>query len=155
MNSTDRILSIIHTLNPLMIKILKSPLHPMISRNIMLITFTGRKSRKRYTTPVSYIQEGDMVYCFTHGDWWKNLQGGAPVSLRLRGQDWNGFALPVSEDIQRTADGLAMYLIQHPSSKGIYEITLDEHGKPKAGDLLRAAQTAIMIQIQLEKGDSK
>ena len=42
-----------------------------------------------------------------------------------------------------------MYLIQHPSSKGVYEVTLDENGKPKAEDLLRAAQTATMIQIRI------
>lgn len=115
----------------------------------MLITFTGRKSGKRYTTPVSYSRQGETVYVFTHGTWWKNLRGGAPVSLRLRGQDRNGFALPVSEDKQRIEDGLAMYLIQHPSSKGVYEVTLDENGKPKAEDLLRAAQTATMIQIRI------
>ena len=87
---------IIHKLNPLIITILRSPLHPMMSKAIMLITFTGRKSGKRYTTPVSYSRQGETVYVFTHGTWWKNLRGGAPVSLRLRGQDRNGFALPVS-----------------------------------------------------------
>ena len=90
-----------------------------------------------------------MVYVFTHGTWWKNLQGGAPVSLRLRGQDRNGFALAVSEDKQRIADGLGLFLSHRTSNKGIYDVSLDENGKPKAEDLLRAAQTAVMIQIRL------
>ncbi len=155
MESKDRftgINRIIHKLNPVIVAILRSPLHSMMSKAIMLISFTGRKSGKRYTTPVSYFQEDKTaVYVFTHGTWWKNLQGDVPVSLRLRGRDWNGFALPISEDKQRIADGLAMYLIQHPGNKGIYEVALDENGKPKAEDLLRAAQTATMIQIRISE----
>ncbi len=152
MESKDRFTSIkriIRKLNPMIIAILRSPLHSMMSKAVMLITFTGRKSGKQYTTPVSYTQEGETVYVFTHGRWWKNLQGGAPVSLRLRGQELNGFALPVSDDKQRIAEGLGLFLAHQPSHKGIYEVALDENGKPKAEDLLRAAQTATMIQVRL------
>ncbi len=153
MESKDRFTSIkriIRKLNPLIIAILRSPLHSMLSKAILLITFTGRKSGKRYTTPVMYAREGETVYVFTHGVWLKNLQGGAPVSLRIHGQDRNGLAMPVSEDKQQIADGLGLFLTHHPSNKGIYNVTLDENGKPKAEDLLRAAQTATMIKIQLE-----
>jgi len=51
---------IIRVMNPLIITILHSPLHSMMSKATMLITFTGRKSGKQYTTPVSYSQEGDQ-----------------------------------------------------------------------------------------------
>ena len=152
MESKDRFISIkriIRKLNPMIIAILRSPLHSMMSKAVMLITFTGRKSGKQYTTPVSYTQEGEMVYVFTQGTWWKNLQGGAPVSLWLRGQERNGFALAVSEDKQRIADGHGLFLTHRPSNKENYDVSLDENGKPKAEDLLRAAQTAIMIQIRL------
>ena len=37
--------------------ILRSPLHGMVSKYLTLITFTGRKSGKNYTTPVSYSQD--------------------------------------------------------------------------------------------------
>ncbi len=154
MESKDRFASIkriIRKLNPLIIAILRSPLHSMMSKAILVITFTGRKSGKRYTTPISYAQDGGTVYIFTHGVWWKNLQGGVPVSLRLRGQELKGFALPVSDDKQRIADGLGLFLTHRSSNKGIYDVTLDENGKPKAEDLLRAAGTATMIQIRLSE----
>ena len=35
-------------LNHFMSAVLRSPLHPMASRSVMLITFTGRKSGKTY-----------------------------------------------------------------------------------------------------------
>jgi len=147
-NSINRV---VRKLNPLIIAILRSPLHSMMSKSVLVITFTGRKSGKQYTTPIMYAQDGETVYVFTHGGWWKNLQGGAPVSLRLRGEDRNGFALAVSDDKQKIADGLGLFISRHPINKGVYEVTLDENGKPKAEDLLRAAQTVIMIQVQIEE----
>ena len=63
-------------LNPVMKGVLKSPIHAMVSEQIMIISFTGRKSGQSYSTPVSYYQENANVICFTHAGWWKNLVGG-------------------------------------------------------------------------------
>ncbi len=41
--------------------LLRSPLHPVLSGNTLLLTITGRMSGKQYTIPVSYIQDGDML----------------------------------------------------------------------------------------------
>ena len=71
--------------------VLRSPVHMPISKTIPLITFTGRKSGKTFTTPVSYSQHGDQVYVFTHAAWWRNLRdrgsppgGGAPAGHEAR-----------------------------------------------------------------------
>ena len=47
--------------NALMKSVLRSPLHGMVSKNFMLITFTGRRSGKVYTTPVNYVRDGDSI----------------------------------------------------------------------------------------------
>ena len=94
-------------LNKTMKFVLRSPMHRMVSKTLTLITFTGRKSGKTYTTPVSYYQKDDQVCIFTHANWWKNLQGGAPVTLRLRGKDIQGTADSISEDKQAIANALA------------------------------------------------
>src|SRR3712207_1467404 len=72
--------------NPTMAALLRSPLHRILSNDLMLLTFHGRKSGKRYTTPVGYMQEGNRLYFFSHAGWWKNLLG-RPVTVRLRGKD--------------------------------------------------------------------
>jgi hypothetical protein len=41
--------------------LLRSPLHGLLSKGIVLITFTGHTSGKRYTTPINYVREGDTV----------------------------------------------------------------------------------------------
>ena len=43
--------------NPFMVWLLRSPLHKLASKNTLLITFTGRKSGKKYTTPVNYASD--------------------------------------------------------------------------------------------------
>lgn len=107
-------------LNKAMKFILRSPLHGMISKYLLLITFTGRKSGKTYTTPVSYSQEDGQVTIFTHANWWKNLRGGAPVSLRLRGRELQGVAESVAEDKQAVATALTTHLRKSPFDAKFY-----------------------------------
>ncbi len=70
-------------LNPLFTLILRSPLHSPLSKRLLLLTFTGRRSGKQYTTPVGYAQVDDMLLLGTQSGWSKNLHGGARVQIRL------------------------------------------------------------------------
>lgn len=66
-------------LNKVMKLLLQSPFHGIVSRRIMLITFTGRMSGKSFTTPVTYVRDGDMVRVFSNQRWWRNLAGGHSI----------------------------------------------------------------------------
>lgn len=129
--------------------VLRSPVHGMVSKSILLITFTGRKSSKTYTTPVSYSQHGDQVYIFTHATWWKNLRGGAPVTLRIRGQEFQGTAEPVAEDKRAVAAGLIEHLRKVRADAGFYGVTFDVQGNPRPEQVEQAAQTVVMIRTRL------
>jgi deazaflavin-dependent oxidoreductase (nitroreductase family) len=128
---------------------LRSPVHGMVSKTFLLITFTGRVSGKTYTTPVSYSQDGDQVTIFTHAGWWKNLRGGAAVSLRIRGRDLQGIAEPVAEDKGAVAAGLVAHLRKVPSDARYYDVTFDDQGNPRAEEAEKAAQTVVMIRTRL------
>ena len=128
---------------------LRSPLHGVVSKFTLLITFTGRKSGKSYTTPVSYSQFNDQVTIFTHADWWKNLCGGAPVTLYMRGYKFQGVAQPVVEDKQAIAAGLTAHLQQVPTDAKFYGVTFDDQGNPRAAEVEKAVQTVVMIRIRL------
>ena len=129
--------------------VLRSPVHAMVSKTILLITFTGRKSGMTYTTPVSYSQYDDQVYIFTHAVWWKNLRSGPPVTLRLRGREFQGRAEPVAEDKQAIAARLIAHLRKVPSDARFYGVTFDDHRNPRAEEVEKAAQTVVMICIRL------
>jgi deazaflavin-dependent oxidoreductase (nitroreductase family) len=129
--------------------ILRSPVHGMVSKTILLITFTGRKSGKIYTTPVSYSQFGDQVYIFTHAAWWKNLSNSTPVRLRIQGREFQGLAETVAEDKQAITTKLMTHLCKVPNDAGFYRVTFDDHKNPKAEEVEKAAQTVVMIRVQL------
>lgn len=136
-------------LNQAMKLVLASPMHAMVSKTLLLLTFTGRKSGKTYTTPVSYSQFDDQVLIFTHATWWKNLRSGKPVKLRLRGRDFLGNTETIAQDKGTVAAGLAAHLRKVPSDARYYGVTFDSEGNPKAQEVESAAQSVVMIRIGL------
>lgn len=129
--------------------VLRSPVHGMVSKSVLLITFKGRKSGKTYTTPVSYSQDEDQVTIFTHAAWWKNLGSGAPVTLRIRGHEFQGVAEPVAEDKRAIAEALNVHLRKVPSDAGYYQVTFDGGKNPRAEEVEKAVQTVVMIRVRL------
>lgn len=91
--------------NPFMEWLLKSRLHGFVSRMYMLITFTGRKSGKVYTTPVQYAQRDNMLYVITSAEyiWWRNLRDDATVDVTLRRKTHRGTSRITEEQDQLAA----------------------------------------------------
>ena len=143
--------SVIRLLNPLVAALLRSPLHSLMSRDTMLITFTGRKTGKSYTTPISYMRDGDVVRCFTHSPWWKNLRGGVPVTVRVEGREQPGRAEAVTGEVDRIATQIAEFLTRVPRDLPYYDVTLDAAGRPNASQVREAAAAGtVMIEIRLD-----
>lgn len=98
--SVDRIFT---RLNPLIVGILRSPLHGLLSWGLAVITVTGRKSGRRFSFPVGYQREAYdrfvvMVSEAPRKTWWKNYRQPGPVELRIRGRDRRGRAEVVDPD---------------------------------------------------------
>ncbi|MEA4907418.1 MAG: nitroreductase family deazaflavin-dependent oxidoreductase [Chloroflexi bacterium] len=138
--------------NRAMKAVLRSPLHGLVSKTVLLITFTGCKSGKPYSTPVSYSWQGDAVYIFTHATWWKNLCGGAPVTLRIRGREIQGLAEPVDGDQPVIAARLAAHLRMVPGDAGFYQVTFDRQGNLRAEEVEKAVQTVVMVCVRPDFG---
>jgi len=124
--------------NPAMRVILRSPLHALVSGSTMLVTVTGRRSGQTYTTPVNYVREGDTVTVFSWRDrtWWRNLRGGAPVTLRLRGRDLRGTGEVAAVGGEAVAAALTR---------------LRPRLSPATAS--RLARDGVMIRIRLDEGD--
>ncbi len=130
--------------------VLRTPLHVLVSKDIMLLTVTGRKSGKEYHVPVSYARDGELIICSTdrsRADWWKNLRGGATVTARLCGEEVTGQATAISEDRQALIKGINTMLTQVPRDAKHYEVRLDKNEKPLAEDVSRATAYRIIIEI--------
>jgi deazaflavin-dependent oxidoreductase (nitroreductase family) len=138
-------------INPVMERLLRSPLHGLVSDSLMLITFTGRKSGREYTTPVGYRQEDDTLVVFTHSDWWKNLRGGRPVRVLLRGEERSGVAEP-SADPAEVADHVRRFVEREGVEKA-RRIGLRVEGDRLPDDeaLAEALDGTIVIEIELQE----
>jgi len=82
-------------LNGMMKVLLRTPgLQNWIGKSIALITFTGRRSGKSYSTPVTYCREGDTVIVLSKKfrTWWRNFLEEPQVELRLKGRTLRGRA---------------------------------------------------------------
>ena len=71
-------------INPLARALLRSPLHGLMSRHVIVLCFEGRRTGKRYETPVAYRRADDgalEALTSVHGAWWRNLESGALATV--------------------------------------------------------------------------
>ncbi|CAG0944793.1 hypothetical protein ANRL1_01945 [Anaerolineae bacterium] len=141
--------------NPIITELLRSPFHAFISKNMMLITFTGRKSGKSFTTPTNYVRDGEdlFVISYRHRTWWKNLRDGAPVTMRLAGKDCAGIG-QVFEDDRSVTDNLLAYLEKVPQVAKYMQVRLDPAGLPELEDVARAARDKVVVRIQVDRKEA-
>ena len=143
---SDRMLKMI---NPFVRLLLRSPFHGMVSETLLLLTFTGRKTGTRYTIPVAYGRQGDMVTVFTSHTWWKNVKGGAPVQVEIKRERRNGTAEAISDDAPAIAAQFLADLQAHPTLAKSYHIPLDANGHPDAEAAQQMAAHEVLVRIQL------
>jgi deazaflavin-dependent oxidoreductase (nitroreductase family) len=83
-------------LNPAISAMLRSRLHWLLSPGLMLLTVTGRRTGRRYTIPVGYQRDGEIVTVMVskapRKQWWRNYRESASVELWLRGRVRHGRA---------------------------------------------------------------
>jgi hypothetical protein len=95
--------------NPVMKRLLRSPLHWPWSRWFLVVSWTGRRTGRRYATPVSYAPVGDVLLVTTGDRWWRNLAGGGPVTIWLRGRRRQATATPVLDEDASVAGHRALF----------------------------------------------
>jgi deazaflavin-dependent oxidoreductase (nitroreductase family) len=136
--------------NPVFAALLRSPLHGLVDSGTLLISVTGRRSGRIYTTPVNYLADGDrlMIISLRGRTWWRNLRGGAEVALYLRGAPRRGQASLIEDDAS-VAAALDAYLRRVPSYARLLGIRRRPHGEPEADDLARAARARVIVNVQI------
>lgn len=133
--------------NDFMAWVLRSPFHGLLSRGMMLITVTGRKTGRTFTTPVGYFEEDNHLWVLTSRDrrWWRNLWNGAPVSLLLKHRRVNAVVELVQEE-QAVEFWMHEYLRHVPKAARPLAIRV-EHGIANGEDVARAAKSRMFVRI--------
>lgn len=135
--------------NPLTRWMLAGPLHVVMSRRLLLVSFTGRKTGRSYTTPVSYVLDGERLLVPGGGAWWKNL-GGAPVRVRLRGT-WRSVTPEVIRESQAVSETLGRMMAANPAVSVFTGIRRGADGLPAGASVERARSRGfVVVQLHLD-----
>ena len=126
---------------------LRTPLYVFFG-DTMLITVTGCKTGKKYTTPVGYYRDGDSLWVISNRDrtWWRNVKDGAEVEMRIRGKDVKGFAVAVLDE-GAVAEQVLEYVRHIPMSARALGVRM-ENGEPNLEDAARLANERLFVKIR-------
>lgn len=89
-------------MNPVILPLLNSPLHYLLSSRLVVLKFKGRKSGKEFTTPVGYTQFKDhIIITLTetrNRQWWRNFREAWPMEIKHKGKWQYGEAIFINID---------------------------------------------------------
>lgn len=75
----------------------------LVNRNITMLSYTGRRSGRRFSIPVAYRRSADAIIINANlpetKTWWRNFLGdGGPLTLQLDGTERAGHAVATRDD---------------------------------------------------------
>jgi deazaflavin-dependent oxidoreductase (nitroreductase family) len=137
-------------LNPVMKRLLQSPLHWPWSRWFAVIEWTGRRSQRRYSTPVSYLLRGKEVWVTTGDAWWKNLRSNPGMGVWLGGRRTDGDARVVTDVAESVQLHATMFEV-----RPIFALLAGLPARPTSDQIARAVRAGrVLVRIHLHKGRS-
>ena len=136
--------------------VLRSPLHRMMSRSLMLLKYKGRRTGKEYTIPVGYVRSGGEIIVLASRastkSWWSSMRGPVPVEVRLGGTWHPGVARAVEgED---AAERMKLYLEAQPRVAKMLRVSRDPDGKIPLEEARRAVKESAVVVIDLDRSGS-
>lgn len=136
--------------NSFMGLMLRTPgLQRIVGKSTALLTFTGRKTGRRITTPLSYVRDGERIVVTGHRtrNWWRNLRENPEVVVRLAGKNRSGVATILEG--QDAARALSRFFAAQPQVAKMARVELDEAGQPRSQDVDVVASYTTVVAIDL------
>ena len=140
--------------SPLVRWVLSGRAHSLMSGQLLLVSFTGRRSGRHYTRPVSYVRHGNELLIPGGGKWWRNL-GSGPVSVRLRGT-WLRVTPEVVTDSRGMAEMLGRMMASSRAVQVFTGIGRGRDGRPRPEDLERERRRGfVVVRFRLQDKASR
>lgn len=131
--------------------LLRSRFHRLISSNILLISYTGRRSGKEYSTPVNYLKDGNYLWISSlrTRTWWRNFREVWPIRVLIQGKDIQGKGEAITNQ-DALVEAFQNFFQLSPSSAKYYNIKLDESGLAGKDDLEIIAIERILVRVEIQ-----
>ena len=134
-------------INPIVRLILKSPIHFLISHQILLFRVIGRRSKKIFEIPASYAHINDSLVCVTLREnlWWKNFKDIETQEIYFKGKKINKNISINFTDNAFVRDKLKELIEHNPIDAFFAGVKLDKNKVPNSADLDKAAALHTVI----------
>ena len=150
----DRLMS---RLNPLIAWILRSPLHPLLDRGLLMLRVTGRRTGRRYWIPVGYQHEGRTITVLVskapRKQWWRNYRDPGPADVLLRGRTLHGRARVVPTESSTVQEAIERTLRRVPGLGRQFGIRFDRRTGLTPEQRRTVAANAVVVSIDLDGMD--
>ena len=137
--------------NPITRVIARSPLHPLISDNIVVLIFPGIKSGRIYSIPVSYLETSDKeIVCLTDRPyiWWRNLINIKNIQILLRGKLLNAEVEVEFENDNLIAEKLKAMCL-HSKVDAYFADVGFKNNVPIEEDIIAASSKMTLIKLSI------
>jgi hypothetical protein len=135
--------------------VLRSPLHPLLSWGLMLVTVTGRRTGRVYTIPVGYQRDGDALVVLVswpaRKQWWRNYRERRPIEVGLRGRTIGGHAVVVPPTSAAFRAAIEHTLRRVPFMGGQFGIRYDRRTGITDEQLRTIGGSAVVVRIDLDE----
>lgn len=137
-------------INPFVRVILKSPIHFILSHQILLFRVIGRKSKKIYEIPASYAHINDALVCVTLREnlWWKNFIDIENQDIYFKGKKINKKISINFSDDNFVREKLKELIEHNPIDAFFAGVKLDRNKVPNSEDLDKAAKLHTVIILK-------
>ena len=139
-------------INPLVVLIARSPIHLLVSTQILVTQFNGRKSGNPYRVPVSFHKDENTYTCVTLRSnlWWKNL-----IALERTDIWLNGRLVNVQLELEYEDDEVVKSNLRHLVSGNAIDaffakVKLNKDGSPDENSLDDAAKLHAVLKFRTE-----
>ena len=138
-------------INPLVVLIARSPIHLLVSTQILVTQFNGRKSGNPYRVPVSFHKDENTYTCVTLRSnlWWKNL-----IALERTDIWLNGKLVNVQLELEYEDDEVVKSNLRHLVSGNAIDaffakVKLNKDGSPDEKSLDDAAKIHTVLKFRV------
>ncbi len=140
---------VLRVVNPVIRALLRSPLHGLLSKQLMLLSVTGRKTGRTYAVPVGRHESNGMLLVSVSGRWRHNLRGGAPVRLTLDGRERAGYA-ELEEEPGQVARTFKLLLDRlGPAGPPLLGLKINIHRPPTVDEVQPAVARRCIARVRL------
>lgn len=128
-------LSAQHLVNRLIRGLLRTPLlSHVVGKRLITVYVVGRKTGRRYTVPVAYTRQGDVLLVGSPFSWIRNLRTGEQIDIRLKGKRSRAEVEAISDEAGVIDAFASMARDNHAFAK-FNKIGFDAAGNPDLTDL--------------------